>query len=247
MESLSRTISFTGRRCPRVCVCWLLLLTCGGTPAFADGTGDREATDSVRAIEMQLNDLKPDSASHSEIVICGLGTTSTDDTKAGYGAAVLFDYARFEPVVLRAGLQVVRSQINTDKLHQADFLAFAFDLSCLISPGRHRFRPYAGLGVTIYTNLWPTDRGPTGWIGPYDEYTPSEYDYGSSLAAHLRAGNKLRVSRKVSVCFDLKCTYSRPTADITLRYDQIDQELHQAVKYDQRIFTLLLGFSIRIR
>jgi len=202
--------------------------------------------DSSRSISIDLGDIPADTTRASEIGLLGLLFTSTDDTKVGFGGAVLYDYLRYAPLVLRGGVQIGRSRIDTDELLEADFVTIGFDVDVLFHPVGRRFRPYAGLGLTLYHNFWPTDRGPRGWIGPYDEYTPSAYDYGTGLAPHIRAGGKYGLSRRVSLALDFKYTYSRPSAEITLRYDLTGDERLQKVRYDQRVATLMIGVAIRL-
>jgi hypothetical protein len=220
-----------------------LLILCAVAAQGQDfGTGRK---DSSRAtVELSLTELGRDSLSHSEVGLYLLYVTPTDDTDPGFGGALFFDYIKFKPLVLRGGLQIFRSEINASGLVDADFLSIGFDGSLLFSPGTGKVQPYAGGGLTVYYNTWPSDRAPRTWIGPYDDYTPSSYDYGSSLAAHVRAGGKLSISRRVALAMDLKYTYSRPTADVTLRYDLTGDEQIQRVRYDQRVLAILFGVSL---
>jgi len=230
---------------------WLCLivssaLVLSAPGARAEGLDKPVGPDSSRSISIDLGDITADTTQASEIGLLGLLFTSTEDTKAGFGVAVLYDYLRYAPLVLRGGVQIGRSQINTNELLEADFVTIGFDVDVLYHPVGRRLRPYAGLGLTLYHNFWPTDRGPRGWIGPYDEYTPSAYDYGTGLSPHVRAGGKYGLSRKVSLAADFKYTYARPSAEITLRYDLTGDEQLQKVRYDQRVATLMLGVTIRL-
>jgi hypothetical protein len=226
-----------------VLLCALLVPTAG----IRAGDLDKPlGADSARSINIDLGNIRADTTYASEIGFFGLLFTSTEDTKIGFGGAVLYDYLRFAPLVLRGGVQVGRSQINTDEMLGADFVTLGFDVDVLFHPVDRGFRPYAGLGLTLYYNFWPTDRGPRGWIGPYDEYTPSAYDYGTGLAPHVRAGGKYGLSRTVSLALDFKYTYARPSAEITLRYDLTGDEQLQTVRYDQRVATLMIGVAIRL-
>jgi len=219
-------------------------LSAAGTRAA--GLDKPVGPDSSRSISIDLGEITADTTHASEISFFGLLFTSTDDTKVGFGGAVLYDYLRYAPLVLRGGVQIGRSQINTDELLEADFVTIGFDADVLYHPMAGRFRPYAGLGLTLYHNFWPTDRGPRGWIGPYDEYTPSAYDYGTGLAPHARAGGKYGLSRKVSLAIDVRYSYARPSAEITLRYDLTGDEQLQKVRYDQRVATVMLGVTIKL-
>ncbi len=174
--------------------------------------------------------------------------TSSSDNKTGYGGSLLFDYDGLKPIAFEAVLGLYWSKFQTIFPGQR-ILSFNGDLDVLYRPPLGRLHPYVGAGIGVITNSWPTGEADSSYsLGGYDERTPTLYfDFGSTLAAHLRSGAFVRLSKSISLFGDVRITTNSLDMPVIRTTYPSGETTRESVDYKVGAVSLKLGIALRIR
>ncbi|MFH1373647.1 MAG: hypothetical protein ABII79_07625 [bacterium] len=220
------------------------MLPAPGRTAIAAGDGGDARARGERVIRMSLPQTNADTSSNFEAGTALVFVPATDDISEGYGLAVVIDYTRLSPLILRGVPQVFWYELNLADLPKQKFASLSADVDLLLRVPGSEVRPYFGGGFSAYSNMWPTDEPATGESAPYDDATLESYhDFGQGLAWHLRAGSDFRFSQRVWLRLDFKYSYARPELDLEIIDQVTGENSRRARQYDMTGPTVMLGVN----
>ena len=223
----------------------LVLLSLAAVAASQPLTADRRTTDDLTA---QIRDELAVKERPWQFGLAPMINSSSDDARTGYGGSIFFEYDKLKPYTFQAVLGVYWSKFERIFPGQK-ILSLNFDLDALYRPTIGRLQPYAGGGVGVISNSWPTGEPDSSYsLGGYDERTPTEnLDFGTSLAVHLRTGAMFRLSRDLSLFADCRLTTTGVDMTVIRTVFPSMQSYDETVHYNVGAVALKLGIVIRVR
>jgi hypothetical protein len=222
----------------------ILFLICLST-AIASERGGNKPDSTRTTIDLRLDSVVNPVHYPQEFTVAALYATGTADVTQSYGGALILDYMRFSPLVLRGAFQCSKLRATVADVDRHDVVAFEIDADALIHASGGRMRPYVGAGLTYYSNSSPLKEGPKNYGGPYDEMTPISYDFGSGFAAHVRCGVKVHVVKAISLYLDARYSATTPQVEYEVitypSYERFDRK--SGFDMDRLCMTVGLTFT----
>jgi len=189
-----------------------------------------------------LQEKQSDDTSHFSYGLSGIATIKSDEIRNGFGFGISGFFDGFQPLVPRAGIDMVISKLDIEGLPDAEFVIFSPSLDLTLRRSTGRLRPYAGIGINSYFNHLSFDEPADVSISGYDSTTQArQIDMGWGITPHLRLGLIITAGKNLNLLIESRFMSASHAANINYRDRLTGDEWSGTVDYSMPSVWFSLG------